>query len=73
MDAALLPPMGYKILKLTYQTLQKEAIQTDLQHQNNTFENEYLQVSINSQGHIDVYDKVNQKLSRCSLFHRKWR
>lgn len=68
LDATILPSMGYKILKLTYQTPQKYFIETDLQHQNNTFENEYLQVSINSQGHIDVYDKVNHQSYKDVLY-----
>lgn len=61
LDANILPSMGYKVLKLTYQNPERYIIQTDLQKQEATFENDYLQVSFNEHGQIDVYDKVNHQ------------
>lgn len=62
LDANILPPMGYKILKLKFKEPTHTLPQTDLVSQDNHFANQYLDVCIHTDGQIDVKDKINNIL-----------
>lgn len=56
-DIEKLQPFSYKTLYIR----KKEKMQESLVQQNNCIENEYLSISINNDGRIDIYDKKRQK------------